>query len=150
MHSFTVFTEIKNTNSIKKKSFSASQLHLTSSNDFGFIFVFEVKRQTQSAAFCGADFVGIVQHPRYFRSGTLVQYENRKNQLKDAEREDVNAQVWRAACAGHCAITKLGLAMRRNTSTVLLLLHLFILPHHSLSYLLFLVFLLPVHPLILP
>lgn len=89
-----------------------------------------------------------MQHPRYFRSGTLLQYANRKNKLKNAE--DVNAQVWRAACAGHCAITKLGLAMRRNTSTVLLLLYLFILPYHSLSYLPFLVFVLPVLPLILP
>lgn len=100
--------------------------------------------------FFGADFVGNIQHPRYFRLGTLVQYENRKNKLKDAELQDVKAQVWRAACAGHCAITKLGLAMRRNTSTALLLLYLFILPYHSLSYLPFLVFVLPVLPLILP
>lgn len=93
----------------------------------------------------GAGFVGIMQHLRYFRSGTLLQYANRNNKSKNAERQDVNAQVWRAACAGHCAITKLG-----NTSTVLLLLYLFILPYHSLSYLPFLVFVLPVLPLISP
>lgn len=57
----------------------------------------------------GAGFVGIMQHPCYFCSGTLLQYANRKSKLKNAEQQDVNAQVWRAACVGHCAITKLGL-----------------------------------------
>lgn len=39
----------------------------------------------QSGAPFGADFVHIVQHPCYLHSGTLLQYENRKNQLKDTE-----------------------------------------------------------------
>lgn len=46
---------------------------------------FEIKRQHKSGAPLGADSVHIAQHPCYLHSGTLLQHENRKNKLKDAE-----------------------------------------------------------------
>lgn len=58
---------------------------MLSLNNFAFIFIFEVKCTTQSRDIFGADLVRIVQHPCYFHSGTLLQYENRKNKLKDTE-----------------------------------------------------------------